>query len=149
MRLPSVTSTHAGGLCLAGVRLGAQLLACPSAGGLALLSLSASARLPMADLVLDAPALVRRLVCLGFRLDLNHAQAIARILWTAWGQDVALGPDGWQTVDAFLDARRREALEPCPAGCLPQWALPRWQRTAMPLPPVPAPHADAGRCASW
>lgn len=146
--LPPAASSHAGGLSLAGVRLGEQLLACPSAGGLFLLSLDARAELGPAALAQDAPALVRRLVSLGFRLDLNHAAAIAGILWAAWGQGMALGPDGWQTPASFLEARGREAMEPCQKGIPPRWTLPRWQRTALPFPPPPDAGAE-GRACPW
>ena len=146
--LPPATSSHAGGLSLAGVRLGEQLLACPSAGGLFLLSLDARAELSPAELAQDAGPLVRRLVSLGFRLDLNHAGAIAGLLWTAWGQGMALGPDGWQTPSSWREARRREREGLAPAfGGLPSWALPAWMREALAMPPLQGTEAGQEACA--
>lgn len=146
--LPRISNSHGDGLRLAGVRLGEQILACPSAGGLSVLSLHACAELSSAELAQDAGAIVRRLVCLGFRLDLNRAPAIAGILWTAWGQSVALGPDGWQTPSSWREARRRERDGLAPAfGGLPSWALPAWMREALAAPSLPDAGAGREACA--
>lgn len=136
MRLPSVTNSESG-LFMDGQRLGDRLLASGEYvpdGDNALVLYSpetgAEDELTVQDLArMDASSLVRRLVSRGFVLDLGKALLIAGLLWSLYGGRVALGPQGYQTPDQFWQDRLQE------------------QRAF--LAAMPAPHADAGRCASW